>query len=92
MEFLVVLYESLNPLLLLGIGYGIVLWVCFIFWVAKDISNRTLNAGLQMLSILLVVFFSAPGFFVYLLIRPEKTLLEKDFEELFYVLREKGIM
>ena len=72
-------------------GYILLLWGASIFWIAKDASNRSISFVFQVFAIVLALF-PFLGLFIYLLIRPEKTLLEKDFEELFYLLREKGIM
>ncbi len=52
-------------------------------WVAKDINNRTRSIILQVFCILIVLFLTPLGIFIYLLIRPQKTLFEKIFEEEF---------
>ncbi len=52
-------------------------------WVAKDINNRTRSFVLQIFCILIVLFLTPLGIFIYLLIRPQKTLFEKIFEEEF---------
>lgn len=52
-------------------------------WVAKDINNRTRSIVLQVFCILIVLFLTPLGIFIYLLIRPQKTLFEKIFEEEF---------
>jgi len=63
--------------------YVFVVWFCIVVWVAKDISNRTRSIWLQIVSILIVLFLTPLGIFIYLLIRPQKTLFEKIFEEEF---------
>lgn len=72
-------------------GYILLLWGASIFWIAKDASNRSISFVFQVFAIILALF-PFLGLFIYLLIRPEKTLLEQDFEELFYMLREKKIL
>ena len=92
MDFIAPFIEHFGSVLPYALGYIAILWISVVFWVAKDISNRSLNAIFQIFCILITIILPLLGLFIYLLIRPEKTLLEKDFEELFYVLREKGIM
>lgn len=61
--------------------YFLVVWVALIIWVTKDIINRTNNIFLQIFSILTVLVLTPLWLFVYILIRPSKTLLEKYYEE-----------
>jgi hypothetical protein len=63
--------------------YCFVIWFCIVVWVAKDISNRTRSLPLQLFCIFIVLFLTPLGIFIYLLIRPQKTLFEKIFEEEF---------
>jgi uncharacterized protein YacL len=66
------------------IGYLVLLWVSLIIWTTKDIISRTNNVVYQLISILLVVILNIFGLFIYLGVRPAKTLIEKFFEDLEY--------
>ncbi len=49
----------------------IFLWIVSIIWVARDVSSRTSSSPLQIVSILLVTFFTPViGLPLYLVIRP----------------------
>lgn len=53
------------------IGFGIFIWAWSVLWTTKDISARTDNLGLQMVSICLVIFLTPViGLPLYFLIRP----------------------
>ncbi len=53
------------------VGLLIFFWIYSLLWVAKDISWRTGSFGLQLLSILLIVFLTPViGLPIYILIRP----------------------
>ncbi len=61
--------------------YVMIIWLAVIIWVIKDITHRTTNLLIQVLSILLVVIFTPVfGLPVYLLIRPRTTLFEQYYE------------
>jgi len=66
------------------LGYLILLWVSLIIWTTKDIISRSNNVIYQIISIILVVVLNIFGIFIYLGIRPAKTLIEKFFEDLEY--------
>lgn len=72
-----------NVVLRAIIVYIFVVWFCIVVWVVRDITNRTRSVTFQVLSILLVLGLTPLGIFIYLLIRPQKTLFEKVFEEEF---------
>jgi len=74
---------DINLILRGMILYVFVIWFCIVVWVAKDINNRTRSLTLQIFCILLVLFLTPLGIFIYLLVRPQKTLFEKIFEEEF---------
>ena len=59
-----------------------IIWIAILLWVIKDIANRTDNVLLQVISILIILFLTPFGIFVYLLIRPTKTIFEKYYEEI----------
>jgi hypothetical protein len=73
---------TLELFIKLLILYFFIVWISLIVWVYKDITNRTLNSFYQIFSLLLVLIFTPLGIFIYLLIRPIKTLTEKYYEEI----------
>ena len=76
-------FSNLNfeTIMKLWIVYFFVLWIAIIIWVTKDIINRTNNVFFQLISILIVLFWTPLWVIVYLLIRPSQTLFEKLYEE-----------
>ena len=64
--------------------YFFVVWFCLVVWVVRDVTNRTRSIIFQVISILLVLFFTPLGIFVYLLLRPQKTIFEQVFEDEFF--------
>lgn len=63
------------------IVYFFIIWIALLIWVTKDIVNRSSNILLQMMSILIILIGTPFGIFIYLLIRPSKTLFEKYHNE-----------
>lgn len=66
------------------IAYIFLVWISLIIWVVKDITNRTNNIFYQLISVFIIVFWTPLSIFIYLIIRPWKTILEKMFEEIDY--------
>ncbi len=66
----------------LGVIYFFVIWIALIVWVIKDISIRTNNLFFQIISVLTILLLSPLGIFIYLLIRPRRTLYDKYYEEI----------
>jgi len=64
------------------IVYFFIIWIAILVWVIKDINNRTSSILLQIISILIILILTPFGVFIYLLIRPGKTLFEKYYEEI----------
>lgn len=62
--------------------YFFIVWISIIVWVYKDITNRTNSVLYQIFALLLVLLFTPFGVFVYLLIRPVRTVTEKYYEEI----------
>ncbi|MCD5385179.1 hypothetical protein LRZ95_00760, partial [Candidatus Gracilibacteria bacterium] len=62
--------------------YFFIIWISVLLWVIKDISNRTNSILLQIISVLIILFFTPFGIFIYLLIRPSNTLFEKYYSEI----------
>jgi hypothetical protein len=79
-----VFYESItfDSFLRFAILYFFIIWIAILLWVIKDISNRTNSILLQIISIFVILFLTPFGIFVYLLIRPSKTLFEKYYDEI----------
>ena len=79
---LIVSNITLDGIIKFAILYFFIIWWAFIIWVVKDITNRTTNILVQVLSILIVILFT-PIFWlpIYLLIRPRTTIFEKYYEE-----------
>lgn len=68
--------RSLQAILLLGASCLVFL----VFYVTRDILSRTHAFVAQILCILLVAAFPLIGFFLYLLVRPGRTLKEREME------------
>jgi len=66
---------------IIAIGYFLLIWIASMVWVARDIIHRTHKTTLQLLSLALNLI-PILGLIIYLIIRPEKTLLEKYHDEL----------
>lgn len=64
--------------------YFIIIWIAIVIWVTKDITNRTNNIFYQIISIFVVVLLTPLWIIIYLLIRPSRTLYEKNYEEWFF--------
>lgn len=62
--------------------YFFLVWISLIVWVYKDITNRTDSVFYQIISLFLVFIFTPFGVFIYLLIRPSRTITEKYYEEI----------
>jgi RNA polymerase subunit RPABC4/transcription elongation factor Spt4 len=83
-NILEIFYEAVtfDVFLKFSIVYFFIIWIAILLWVIKDISNRTDNIFLQIISILSILFLTPFWIFIYLLIRPWKTLFEKYYEEI----------
>lgn len=64
-----------------AIVYFFIIWIALLVWVIKDISIRTNNVFLQIFSVLIPLFLTPLWIFIYLIIRPWKTLYEKYYDE-----------
>jgi RNA polymerase subunit RPABC4/transcription elongation factor Spt4 len=58
------------------ITYLLVLWVLMVWWTFRDIRERTRDPFLQAAAIFVVLVFSLPGLWIYLIGRPKETLAE----------------
>jgi hypothetical protein len=54
--------------------YLAVLWVAGLIWVYRDIRNRTRDPFYHALAVFLVLCFNLPGLWLYLILRPSRTL------------------
>ncbi len=72
---------TIESVLKFAVAYFFIVWIAIIIWVIKDISNRTNSISLQVLSILIVTLFTPLWVFLYLLIRPGRTVFEKYYQE-----------
>ena len=86
------LFLSADPLLrmmqggLLFIGFVVIFLV---FFVTRDILLRTHSFWYMALCIVLTALFPGVGFLLYLLIRPARTIREREQEQLVRALAEK---
>ena len=64
-----------------GIVYFFIIWIALLIWVIKDISIRTNNVFFQIFSVLIPLLLTPLWIFIYLIIRPWKTLYEKYYDE-----------
>jgi len=65
-----------------AVVYFFIVWIALVVWVARDITNRSSSRIFQTLCILLMILFTPLGVFLYLLIRPGKSMYEKYTEEI----------
>lgn len=71
--------------------YIFILWIALVIWVARDVVGRTRNLVFQIIAILLATGLNIFGLLLYLIIRPQKTLLENYQDDLeHHVLAESG--
>ncbi len=63
-----------------------VIAIFLVFYTTRDILLRTHSFILMFLSILLVAALPGVGFFLYLLLRPPRTLKEREIEALLYTI------
>ena len=62
--------------------YFFVIWISLIVWVIRDISIRTNNIFFQIFSVFIILFLTPLWIFIYLLIRPSRTLYDKYYDEI----------
>lgn len=68
-----------NSLLILSsfsVIFLVVLWISLIIWTFRDIRKRTKDRFLTILAVIISTVLFLPGVFIYMLIRPQKTLDE----------------
>src|SRR5438105_1567344 len=67
---------ALQLALLAIVGYVTVVWLALVTITARDSARRSRSGAAQGASILLVLLFFVPGYWVYLMLRPRSTLAE----------------
>jgi len=73
---------SFKTIQLAVVIYFGLLWLAIIIWVTRDAINRSQSIIFQVIAILLNILFPVLGILLYLIIRPNKTTLERYYEEL----------
>lgn len=66
----------------IAIVYFFITWIALIVWVIKDISIRSNSLFFQIFAVLTILLLSPLWIFIYLLIRPRRTLYDKYYEEI----------
>lgn len=64
------------------IVYLLAVWLGLVVWTWRDVRARSRDLFMQLLSVLMVVFFFIPGILLYFLLRPRETLEEQYEREL----------
>lgn len=54
-----------------------ILWLSLIFWTNRDIRKRSRERAMRILAVVLVTVLFLPGFLIYLVLRPSRTLDEE---------------
>ena len=67
---------------LIALAYVAAVWIGFVVWTQRDVQQRTVDPNERFAAVLLVAVFSAPGWLVYLLLRPSETLDEVRIDRL----------
>lgn len=73
---------TLESMIKFSVIYFFVVWIGLIIWVARDISYRTNNGFYQIFCILIMILLTPLWVFVYLLIRPRKSIYERCSREI----------
>lgn len=58
------------------VTYLVAIWIATLWWTLRDIRSRSTDVWLQIAATLLVFLLNFPGFFIYLILRPQRTLAE----------------
>jgi len=72
-----------------GLLFISVFIVYLLFFVTRDILLRTTSIWYQLISIAMVFCLPIVGFFLYLLVRPSRTVAERNLEEAVQTLLKK---
>ena len=58
-------------------GYVLVMWLAALLWTWRDIRSRTHDVVSQVICVSLVFVLNFPGLLLYLLLRPQETLVDR---------------
>lgn len=72
---------TLEFMLKFFVVYFFAIWIALVLWVARDISNRSESLVFQIFCVILIIVLTPLGIFLYLLLRPRKTVFEKYYQE-----------
>jgi hypothetical protein len=76
-------WESLLTLVaLIAVTYVVSVWIGLVVWTYRDVKQRTADGNERLAAVGLVALFFAPGWLVYLLLRPADTLDDVRIEQL----------
>ena len=75
------MFSSYDPQQVIIVVAAVIL-LYLLFFTLRDILLRTHSALYQIVSVLIVAFLPVFGFFLYLLIRPARTIKERELEGL----------
>lgn len=67
----------------LVVAYVATMWIAMVFWTYRDIAARSADRMERTVAVAIVALFNAPGFLLYLALRPRETTadaLTKQFE------------
>jgi hypothetical protein len=67
---------------LIAVAYVAAVWLSLVVWTYRDVQHRSADAGERLAAVALVALFFAPGWLVYLLMRPAGTLEDMRIERL----------
>ncbi|MFW5703024.1 MAG: zinc ribbon domain-containing protein [Candidatus Dojkabacteria bacterium] len=84
LEFIEFNQYNLPLLIELIAAYILILWLAVVAWTLKDITTRSNNFLVIILTVVLVTVGNIPGLVLYLLLRPSQTIEESQNKELFY--------
>jgi RNA polymerase subunit RPABC4/transcription elongation factor Spt4 len=62
--------------------YLLAVWIGLVIWTWRDVRARSRELFVQLLAVMMVVFFFVPGILLYFLLRPRETLEEQYEREL----------
>ena len=65
-----------------AVVYFFIVWIALIIWVARDVAVRSSSRVFQALCVLFMILLTPLGIFLYLLVRPGKSMYEKYTEEI----------
>ena len=61
----------------LSLAFLFALWISLIIWTYRDASRRVKDRLIPLFAALLVIFLCFPGVFIYMVLRPSRTLEEE---------------